>query len=71
MSDVDRFYKEEADFLLRENMNRLKGMIDLLCLGAMDDMGTEEKNEFLEKMQKSMGDLFSTLEESILGGRSS
>lgn len=66
MSKVDKFYAEEADFLLRENMNRLKGLIDLLCLGAMDDMNEEEKEEFLQKIQSNMNSFFDTLEDSIL-----
>ncbi|AHC14269.1 hypothetical protein [Salinispira pacifica] len=66
MSKVEKFYAEEADFLLRENMNRLKGLIDLLCLGAMDDMSEEEKEEFLQKIQSNMNSFFDTLEDSIL-----
>ncbi len=66
MSKLGKLYKEEADFLLRENMNRLKGLIDLLCLGAMDDMAEDEKEEFLEKIRSNMDSFFKTIEESIL-----
>lgn len=65
MSKANKFYMEEADFLLRENMNRLKGLIDLLVLGAMDDMSDSEKEEFLQKIKLNMDSLFSSLEESI------
>lgn len=60
---------EEADFLLRENMNRLKGLIDLLCLGVMDDMTDQEKDEFLAKIQQHMDSFFTTIEESILSDK--
>jgi hypothetical protein len=66
MSKIGKMYVEEADYLLRENMNRLKGLIDLLCLGAMDDMNDEEKEEFLQKIKSHMDSFFTTIEESIL-----
>jgi hypothetical protein len=61
----DRLYREKADFLLRENMNKLKGLIDLLCLGAMDEMGPEERDEFLQKIKLHMDTLYEKLESSI------
>ncbi len=66
MSKREKIYMEEADFMLRENMNRLKGLIDLLVLGAMDDMDEDEKEEFLQKIKSHMDSFFDTIEESIL-----
>ena len=61
----DVLYRKKADFLLRENMNKLKGLIDLLCLGAIDDMDSAERDEFLRKIKLHMDSLYEKLENSI------
>ena len=38
----DQVYRQQADFLLRESMHKLKGLVDLLCLGVLDDMDETE-----------------------------
>jgi hypothetical protein len=65
MADSEKFYMAEADFLLRENMNKLKGLIDLLGLGVMDSMSEGEKSEFIQKIQQNMDSLYEKLEASI------
>ena len=66
MNRAEKFYQEEAAFLLRENMNKLKGLIELLSLGALDGMNEEEKDEFISKINSNMNSLYRSLEESIL-----
>jgi hypothetical protein len=61
----EQIYRERADFLLRENMQKLKGLVDLLCLGVLDDMDQEEREEFLRKIQQQTDILFEKLEASI------
>jgi len=61
----EQFYREQAGFLLRENMNKLKGLIDLLSLGAMDEMRPDEREEFLQKIKQNMDSLYEKLESSI------
>lgn len=65
MNDPENLYRREADFLLRENMNKLKGMIDLICLGIFETMEPEEKEEFLGKLQHNMDTLYQKLDASI------
>ncbi len=65
MKTPDQVYREEADFLLRENMNKLKGMIDLVCLGLLENLDPEEKEEFFSKLQNNMQSLYQKLENSI------
>ncbi|KGE70725.1 hypothetical protein [Spirochaeta lutea] len=65
MADSEQFYKAEADFLLRENMNKLKGLIDLLGLGVMETMTEQERAEFIKKIQHNMDSLYEKLEASI------
>lgn len=65
MANHEDLYRREADFLLRENMNKLKGMIDLICLGIFDTMEFEEKEEFLGKLQNNMDSLYQKLDASI------
>lgn len=64
-SSTGQLYRAEADFLLRENMNKLKGLIDLLCLGAADGMSEAERDEFLHKIKTNMDSLYEKLEASI------
>ncbi len=61
----EQMYREQADFLLRENMQKLKGLVDLLCLGVMDDMTEAEKDDFLHKIKQNTDSLFEKLESSI------
>ena len=61
----EQIYREQADFLLRENMQKLKGLVDLLCLGVLDDMSESEKEEFLRKIKQHTDSLFDKLETSI------
>ena len=63
----EQMYREQADFLLRENMHKLKGLVDLLCLGILDDMSEAEKDEFLHKIKQHTDTLFEKLETSITG----
>jgi len=65
MTTSENLYRREADFLLRENMNKLKGMVDLLCLGILDSMSETEKSEFLIKIQANMDSLYEKLDASI------
>ena len=60
-----QLYREQADFLLRENMNKLKGLIDLLCLGVTDSMLEAERDDFFRKIQQNMDSLYEKLEASI------
>jgi len=64
-SSTGQLYREQADFLLRENMNKLKGLIDLLCLGVTEAMTESERDEFLGKIQHNMDSLYQKLESSI------
>lgn len=64
-SPTGQLYREQADFLLRENMNKLKGLIDLLCLGVTDSMTEPERDDFLRKIQQNMDSLYQKLEASI------
>lgn len=66
MPNVNDFYKSEADFLLRENMNKLKGLIDLLNLGILDTLDSEERDEFIKKIKANMDSLYEKLESSIV-----
>ncbi len=66
MSGSDSFYRSEADFLLRENMNKLKGLIDLLDLGVLDTLNDLERDEFISKIKIHMDSLYQKLETSIL-----
>jgi hypothetical protein len=61
----EQIYRERADFLLRENMQKLKGLVDLLCLGVLEDMDQAEREEFLRKIQHQTDILFEKLEASI------
>jgi hypothetical protein len=65
MNRTEDVYRREADYLLRESMNKLKGLIDLLYLGVMDSMDEEEKLRFMEKIRRSMDLLYQKLDESI------
>ena len=65
MDEVDLSYRRQADFLLRENMNKLKGMVDLLELGILETMSKQEQDEFFKKMSHNMEVLYEKLEESI------
>jgi hypothetical protein len=40
-------------------------MVDLLCLGVLDDMSAEEREEFLRKIKQNTDSLFEKLEASI------
>lgn len=61
----EQVYRERAEFLLREHMQKLKGLVDLLCLGVLDDMDEAEKEEFLGKIKQQTDILFEKLEASI------
>jgi hypothetical protein len=65
MNQPEELYRREADFLLREHMNKLKGFVDLLNLGVLDTMSETEKQEFLQKMQQYMDRLYAKLDASI------
>jgi hypothetical protein len=65
MNSTDDLYRRQADFLLRENMNKLKGLIDLLSLGILDTMSETEKSEFIQKIRVNMDSLYQKLESSI------
>ena len=62
----EQVYREQADFLLRENMQKLKGLVDLLCLGVLDDMSQSEREDFLLKIKHHTDTLFEKLEASII-----
>jgi len=65
MNPSNNLYREEANFLLRENMHKLKGLVDLLCLGILDTLNEKEKEEFLQKIRSNMTSLFTQLEFGI------
>lgn len=65
MSSQNEFYKSEADFLLRENMNKLKGLVDLLYLGVTDTMPEAERDEFIKKIKLNMDSLYEKLDKSV------
>ena len=46
-------------------MNKLKGLIDLLCLGVTESMSEGERDDFLRKIQQNMDSLYEKLESSI------
>lgn len=65
MAGSGRFYKSEADFLLRENMNKLKGLVDLLHLGILETLSAEEQDEYIKKIKLNMDSLYEKLNTSI------
>lgn len=65
MSGSGRFYKSEADYLLRENMNKLKGLVDLLQIGILDSLSIEEREEYISKIKQNMDSLYEKLNSSI------
>lgn len=68
MKSPKNLYREEADFMLRENMNKLKGLVDLLDLGILESMEAVEQQEFIAKIKENTDSLFEKLEHSIQPG---
>lgn len=68
MSGMEDMYREEADFVLREHMNKLKGLVDLMALGIMDDMDDAAREEFIQRIKEQTDRLFAKLEQSIRPG---
>lgn len=56
----------EFDFSLRESLNTVKGQVDLLYYGALEDADEEEQDSFLEELRTNTESLYDLLNSSIV-----
>lgn len=60
------FNPREADHLLREEIGKLKGKVDLLVYGACDPMPANEKQNFYETLQAQVNNFYELIHSNII-----
>lgn len=62
----EEYDSKQADYLLRESLFNLKGNIDLLAFGLLDEMEAEEAQSFLSTLQSNINNLYETVNGGII-----
>lgn len=57
---------KEADYILRESLFNLKGNIDLISFGILDDLKEDERSDFVKKLRESVDTMYSQLNSKII-----
>lgn len=63
---IEEYDSRDADYFLREAISNLKGKIDFMYFGGIDDEEEKEKLEFIEKLRISTDELYSMLNSNII-----
>ncbi len=66
--NLEKDYVKEVDFILREKTTRLKGIVDLLYYGVLDEMKETEKHDILKQLKAQTDGLLAFLTKSIIPG---
>lgn len=65
-SSHEDFDLRTIDHFLRELISGLKGEVDLMYYGALDEMSEEERNEFIGNLKNNTDKLYNVLSENIV-----
>jgi serine phosphatase RsbU (regulator of sigma subunit) len=64
--DNELYNFKELDFILRDLISVIKGQVDFLCIGGLEELAAPEKEEYLSKLQKGIDNLYASLNHNIV-----
>ncbi|HNV46886.1 MAG TPA: PP2C family protein-serine/threonine phosphatase [Spirochaetota bacterium] len=64
--DSIEYYSRDADYILREALTNMKGLIDFLYFGGLEECSEEENARFHVKLKESSDTLYSLLNSNII-----
>lgn len=65
-SNKSDFSINEADYIIRETVLQVKGAVDQLALGILDNMSDNEQTAFISKLQKDANSIYQILHQNIV-----
>jgi hypothetical protein len=64
-NEIENLYRKEVDYMIREEITKLKGLTDLLYFGVLDEMDAQESQAYFTKLKQNVDNLYKHLTQSF------